>query len=85
MFYKLLVVLCIPQIRIYSTSTTYVKIDKDHLYVEPDCGKIPLSAKSRIANASPSKDSHPWYINVKRLGRNNVAFKSCGGALITRR
>ena len=81
----MLVLVCTPQIMFYSTTTSYVKIDEDHLYAEPDCGKLPSSSKSRIPNALPNENMHPWYIKVKRLARNKVAFKSCGGALITRR
>jgi len=53
--------------------------------MEPDCGKIPISAKSRISNAKTSKELYPWFITVRRIDNLGEGFESCGGAIITRR
>ena len=66
-----------------------VKIDKDHLKSNPECGYLPEKASSqpassRIANAEQSDQHYPWVILTTRRnihiehGREN-----CGGAIIT--
>ena len=53
--------------------------------MEPDCGKIPISARSRISNAKTSTELYPWFIKVSRIDNLGKGFERCGGAIITRR
>ena len=69
----------------YNSLASGPKVDAEHLSMEPDCGKIPISAKSRISNAKTSKELYPWFITVRRIDNLGEGFESCGGAIITRR
>ena len=82
---RLLTLVLMMELAIYNLLASEPKVDQDHLYMEPDCGKIPISAKSRIANAGPSKKLYPWYIKVRRIDVLGKVFESCGGAIITRK
>lgn len=64
-----------------------IEIDKDHLKIVPDCGKLPSKSSSRISNAQESDQQFPWVVFVSRTsyaldpnGKNNF----CGGAIITK-
>ena len=61
---RLLLVILTLEMIFYQLKASEPKVDEDHLDVEPDCGKIPKSAKRRISNAGPSKQ-------VKKVGDNS--------------
>ena len=66
-----------------------VKIDKDHLKSNPECGYLPekqsrLPASSRIANAEQSDQHYPWVILITRRNIHiEEGRENCGGAIIT--
>ena len=62
-----------------------IVIDIDHLNQEPDCGKLPTIASSRISNAQDSEQHYPWVVQVDR-SNEHLEGKGmlCGGSIITK-
>ena len=78
---------------IYVLGKVYVRgdidIDNDHLKLEPECGRLPSEASSRISNSQESEQHFPWVVFVQRRNRALVlppyyVDKPCGGTIITK-
>ena len=62
-----------------------IKIDIDHIKFEPECGKLPQKASSRISNAEDSDQLYPWVVEVSRSNDYmEIDANDCTGSIITK-
>lgn len=60
-----------------------IGIDKDHLRLEPECGKLPAVGSGRISNAKESDRHYPWVVKVERKNDfTEMKETTCGGSII---